>query len=614
MSGLRRNDHAKFAPGNENPHSFHIPVMGTGFTIDTPLRVAKYGISSVVSIGDDVLIESMRKYHCEQNRLAYEEIPARSEDSRSRRISAYLDLMQELVKDQSKRLQAEPFEEGSDISKYFNMLPETPLKLEYRAMLATDDESEKSRRQDALRARAIPGSIDVNIMAKADFDRYRNGEKLPPEEAVAMSAVRGFANSGLESSIVLSAGLNRRLYAYITEFQDFYPDENGRVKKKIILKVSDFRSALLQGKLLAKKGLWISEFRVESGLNCGGHAFSTKGYLMGPILEEFKQKRTELVEEFHTLYSKALTEQGHAVGDRPRGMKVTVQGGIATAEEDEFLRTYYQLDGTGWGTPFLLVPEATRVDPAHLKKLCEAGDNDVFLSGASPLGVPFWTLRNSSSEEARRKRIAIDKPGSPCPKGFLSSDTEFTSAPICKASRTYQKRKLNQLAASTLATDKIVALHNQIVAKACICHDLAGGATLLTGIDPKARPAICCGPVISAFSKTSTLEEMVGHIYGRLSIMTRTDRSHMLVNELQLYVDFLKQEIIDASAGLLSRTQKHFAEFKENLVSGAQYYRQLAEEFGKEKRESFLKDIEDLLAELDSVSIDSFVAMSARAM
>jgi len=31
------------------PHSFHIPVMGTGFTIDTPLKVARYGISSVIS-------------------------------------------------------------------------------------------------------------------------------------------------------------------------------------------------------------------------------------------------------------------------------------------------------------------------------------------------------------------------------------------------------------------------------------------------------------------------------------------------------------------------------------------------------------------------------------
>ena len=35
--------------------------MGTGFTIDTPLNVAKYGISSVVSLVDDLLIEKMRK-------------------------------------------------------------------------------------------------------------------------------------------------------------------------------------------------------------------------------------------------------------------------------------------------------------------------------------------------------------------------------------------------------------------------------------------------------------------------------------------------------------------------------------------------------------------------
>ena len=36
-----------------NPHTFHIPVMGTGFTVDTPLRVARFGISSVMAIGDD---------------------------------------------------------------------------------------------------------------------------------------------------------------------------------------------------------------------------------------------------------------------------------------------------------------------------------------------------------------------------------------------------------------------------------------------------------------------------------------------------------------------------------------------------------------------------------
>ena len=80
--------------------------------------------------------------------------------------------------------------------------------------------------------------------------------------------------------------------------EDFYPDENGHLRKRIILKVSDFRSALVQGKLLAKKGLWISEFRIESGLNCGGHAFPTEGLLLGPILEEFK---TKLLDEYHAI-------------------------------------------------------------------------------------------------------------------------------------------------------------------------------------------------------------------------------------------------------------------------------------------------------------------------
>ncbi|MDZ7615176.1 MAG: hypothetical protein U5K51_16885 [Flavobacteriaceae bacterium] len=40
-------------------------------------------------------------------------------------------------------------------------------------------------------------------------------------------------------------------------------------------------------------------------------------------------------------------------------LKSTVQGGVGTAEEHEFLLTHYQADSVGWGTPFLLVPEAT---------------------------------------------------------------------------------------------------------------------------------------------------------------------------------------------------------------------------------------------------------------
>ncbi|MEY3690178.1 MAG: hypothetical protein RIT37_1740, partial [Bacteroidota bacterium] len=34
-------------------HDFHIPVMGLSFSVDTPLKVAHYGISSVVSIMEE---------------------------------------------------------------------------------------------------------------------------------------------------------------------------------------------------------------------------------------------------------------------------------------------------------------------------------------------------------------------------------------------------------------------------------------------------------------------------------------------------------------------------------------------------------------------------------
>ncbi|MBP1655129.1 MAG: hypothetical protein H6Q28_1685, partial [Bacteroidetes bacterium] len=44
----------------QNVHTFHIPVLGLAFSVDTPLRVARFGISSVVSIVDDILIERMR--------------------------------------------------------------------------------------------------------------------------------------------------------------------------------------------------------------------------------------------------------------------------------------------------------------------------------------------------------------------------------------------------------------------------------------------------------------------------------------------------------------------------------------------------------------------------
>src|SRR5690606_16100175 len=116
-------------------------------------------------------------------------------------------------------------------------------------------------------------------------------------------------------------------------------------------------------------------------------------------------------------------------------MRVTVQGGIGTAEENSFLLEHFKLDGTGWGSPFLLVPEATNVDETTLDKLIIAEQSDFYISGSSPLGVPFNNFRGSSAELLRLERIKKGRPGSPCKKKYLVSNTEFTDNPICTASR-----------------------------------------------------------------------------------------------------------------------------------------------------------------------------------
>jgi hypothetical protein len=590
----------------QRSHTFHIPVMGTGFTLDAPLRVAKYGISSVISLVDDILIEQMRRFHCNQEGEPYEEITNLDMDARSRRITAYLNLLDRLIRRQVDRLQASPFEAGSEITRYYEMLPDSPLSQAYRDMLATTDAQERTQRQERLRNLAVPGSIDVNIMSKGDRDVYRHGEKLPPQFSDALAALRGYANSTLTSSIVFSAGMNPRLYAYAAEFRDFFPDKDGFCKKKIILKVSDYHSAAVQGKYLAKRGLWVSEFRVESGLNCGGHVFATQGLLLGPIMEEFKQKKKPLAEELHEAYIKALNRRGHPTKPEPQALRITVQGGIGAAAEDEMLRGYYDADGTGWATPFLLVPEVTNVDDEHLQKLSAATNGDIYLSDSSPFGLPFWNLRSSASEEARRRRIAEDRPGSLCGKGFIMLfNKEFTPHPICTASRQYQELKLKHLPHEDLTDEQRAFVRESVLNKSCICNDLGGGAMLKNKIDRNATPAICSGPGIVNFSKIATLEEMVGHIYGRVSLLTSSNRPHMFIRELDLYIDYFRDELKKYRLGLSGNTLNYFTEFKENLLAGVDYYRLFADQLVAREREGFLEELEKLQQAINDISLSA---------
>lgn len=575
-------------------HQFYIPVMGTGFTIDTPVKVARYGVSSVISLSDDFLIEKMRRYHSARAGETFESIPANDINVRSRRITAYLNLVNRIVERQVTAMKEEPFVTGSDVMRYFELLPENPAKAAWRRMLAEDDPVAKARQQAELREAIVPGRIDVNIMTKVDPEWYRKGVKVEARYGLAQQALRGFAESDLRSAVVFSAGLNPSLYGAASEFSDFYPDEHGVSRKEIVLKVSDYRSAYIQGKFLAKKGLWVSEFRVESGINCGGHAFISEGHLMGPILDEFLNKRQELLDSLTEIYAQALAKNGRQPVRLPRELRITAQGGIGTHAEMDFLMRHYGVDATGWATPFLLVPEVVCIDDEHLIRLATAGEQDVVLSEASPLGVPFWLLRDSGSERNRRSLIEQGKPGSSCPRGYLKFNKDFTAEPICTASHEYQAKRLE--------TEAVPAdLDHGLLAKACLCRDLAGSALRIAEPDKATTPTICPGPNIANFSIVASFKEMVDHIYGRLSLLTNPQRPHMFIKEMTLYVERMRESLAGKPREVLDGMVQTVQEFEKNVLNGIRHYAEMAGHLAADKRAAFLTALENVRQEVERV-------------
>lgn len=551
-------------------HTFHIPVMGTAFTADSALKVAHYGINTVIALADDVLLERLRKYYSELYNLSYKEIKNDTKDYRADRITSYLNMVNKVTLEKFEELIFSTQDKFEEVKKYFLMLPDnSEIKQEFNRLIATKFSFEDLSAW--LKENLSIGSIDVNIMTKVDKQNYFRKEALPSEYNDAHAGLRGYANSDLASSVVFSAGMNPRLYGYIAQFNDFFPDENGYIKKKIILKVSDYRSAVIQGKFLAKKGLWISEYRIESGLNCGGHAFATDGYLMGPILAEFRDRRQELIDDIFDVCKLALEANGKIVPNKKLPIKITAQGGIATAEEHNFLIDYYNLDTVGWGTPFLLVPEVTTVDKDTRRQLQEAKEKDLFLSSISPLGVPFNTLRNSSKDVERIQKIEEGKPGSPCPRKFLALSNEYGTEGVCTASRLFQKNKIQEQGIS-----------DQITQKTCLCMGLAATAVINYGVTTRESKgvSICPGPNMAYFSKELSLSEMANHIYHDVKEVVRADRPNMFINELGMYLKYFSERIEENKKNWNRASEKKLNTFAKNMNAGINYYKETFNSIG----------------------------------
>jgi hypothetical protein len=580
-------------------HTFHIPVLGVGFSIDTPLKVARYGISSVISLVDDGVMEDLRKFYTEKHNKPFQPIPAKEEDSRARRITAYLNMINKMVREQFDTLKNSAFEIGGELHKYFEMLPDvSQLKHRYRDMLSARDRGVIRKLQDWLRDNMRPGSIDVNIMTKVDNPRRdANGEILPPEHNAAHASLRGYAKSDLESSIIFSAGMNPRLYSYLSSFPDFLPQPDGSFRKKVVIKVSDFRSALIQGKFLAKKGVWVSEYRIESGLNCGGHAFPTDGYLLGPIMDEFTNRRDELLSATRETYLEAMSKNTSAFNSNHLELDITVQGGVGLASEHDFLLRRYNVRSVGWGSPFMLVPEATNVDKETLQQLCDAGEDDIYLSHVSPLGVPFSNLRNNSKDVEKMTRAENGRPGSPCTKKYLEFNTELSDKPICTASMAFLSRKIQEIKDKFRDPVEYQQAYNNAVEKVCLCEGLVAPALKVNNIiRPKESmaSAVCPGPNLAYFSKIVSLKEIVDHIYGRINLVTDSRRPNMFIKELSLYIDYLRDKIDHSLEPLSEQAAAYIETFKTNLNEGLAYYKNLIPEIEEETENIRIKIREDL--------------------
>ncbi|MCD8539619.1 MAG: hypothetical protein LRY55_07505, partial [Leadbetterella sp.] len=182
-------------------------------------------------------------------------------------------------------------------------------------------------------------------------------------------------------------------------------------------------------------------------------------------------------------------------------------------------------------------------------------------------------IENLTAEKERLERIAKNRPGSPCVKKFLVSNTEFTREPLCTASRQYQSLKIRQLKEQEPEGEALQKKLTEVMEKTCLCEGLSTAAYITHGVlKPRESRAvaICPGPNLAYFSRVFSLEEMVRHIYGKLNLLGNIPRSNVFINELKLYVDYLRKDI---SNNMKKATS--LSKFRDQLQHGIDYYKAL---------------------------------------
>jgi hypothetical protein len=208
------------------------------------------------------------------------------------------------------------------------------------------------------------------------------------------------------------------------------------------------------------------------------------------------------------------------------------------------------------------------------------------------LGILFNNLRGSTSERWTARQIDAGKPGSPCPKGYLSSNTEFTAHPICTASRQYQQLKLKSLGYEQAPpADHPDPAVRRVYQKQCICDQLGNGALVEMAEAQELPVSVCPGPNIAYFDREYSLRELVDHIYGSIDSLVPAHRPHMFAKDLVLYVDYCEKLVREKQAGS-DHSAGYLLEFMANLESGMRYYAGMTGRFLDENLGSLEREIQ----------------------
>ncbi|MEO8794676.1 MAG: hypothetical protein ABI390_04360, partial [Daejeonella sp.] len=103
-----------------------------------------------------------------------------------------------------------------------------------------------------------------------------------------------------------------------------------------------------------------------------------------------------------------------------------------------------------------------------------------------------------------------------------------------------------------------------------------------------------------------TLDEMVKHIYNKLDLLPQSERSHMFINELDLYIDYLQKYLDNHKNAMDARKLKYSESFKKQLQNGIEYYEQILPVMSfpdQAKRTKMLNELNAATFRLESIQL-----------